>query len=62
MKPRRSLALRSESLSELTAGELAGVAGGADHTTPLVACVSQAFSCAIYDPNSIVCQVSRLVC
>lgn len=59
---KRTLSLRSDALGELTTEELATVAGGADHTTPLVACVSEAFSCAIYDPNSIVCRVSRLVC
>ena len=59
---KRSLSLRSDSLGELTTDELAAVAGAADHTTPLVQCVSEAFSCAIYDPNSIVCQVSRLAC
>jgi hypothetical protein len=63
---KRSLTLRSESLSDLTVDELASVAGGADHTTPLVACVSEAFSCAIYVPSDPTCLVlevySRLAC
>lgn len=63
MKPTRSLTLRSESLRDLTLDELSAVAGGADHTTPLIACVSQATRCAIYDPNSLVCWViSDYVC
>jgi hypothetical protein len=66
MKPTRSLTLRSETLSALTTEELASVAGAADHTTPLVACVSQALSCAIYVPSNPTCLVldvySRLAC
>ena len=65
MTPRRVLALRSETLGELTPEELTGVAGGAaaPHTSPPVACVSQALTCAIHDPNSIVCRVvSDYVC
>ena len=63
MKTKRSLTLRSDSLGELTTDELAVVAGGADHTTPLVYCASQALHCAIYDPNSLVCRViSDYVC
>jgi hypothetical protein len=63
MRPRRVLALRSEYLGELTQKELAGVAGAAGHTTPPVACLSEALQCGIYDPNSIVCRViSDYVC
>lgn len=65
MKPTRVLALRSEALGELTPAELTGVAGGAAaaHTSPPVACLSQALHCAVHDPNSIVCRVvSDYVC
>ena len=61
MKPSRTLALRSESLTELTSDELAGVAGGADHTTPLLQCVSEAFSCALYVPSNPTCLVVDVV-
>lgn len=63
MKPRRVLALRREHIGELTPEELAGVAVAGAHTSPPVACLSEALHCAIYDPNSIVCRVvSDYVC
>lgn len=62
---KRSLTLRSESLSELSLDELTNVAGAAAHTTPLVACVvtvvTDALNCAIAEP-SIVCLVTRELC
>ncbi|HWL37022.1 MAG TPA: hypothetical protein VNQ77_12605 [Frankiaceae bacterium] len=63
MRPRRVLALRAETLGELTTEELTGIAGAAIPTAPIVACVSRELNCAIYDPHSIVCQVvSERVC
>ena len=58
---RRKLTLRSEAVSDLTADDLAAVTGGRPlPTLPLVPCLTDALNCAIYDPNSIVCQVTRL--
>lgn len=58
---KRSLTLRSESLTALTPDELSHVAGAADHTTPLLACVSRAVSCAIYVPSNPTCLVLDVV-
>lgn len=62
---KRSLTLRSESLSDLTHDELSHVAGAAIPTTPMVACVvtivTRALDCAIAEP-SIVCLVTDELC
>lgn len=63
MKAKRVLALRSETIGQLGTDELTRVAGAAGHTSPPVACLSQALNCAVHDPNSLVCWViSDYVC